>query len=107
IQHLQIPDVTSYEDANKIFLERTGEIMSKEKLDNTELHEIHMATYHLEKAVAFFAENSEGAEKEAAEKIAVVVEEVHLSSETFMPDEAKKHLDEFAKLAEAFAENLK
>ncbi|MEM9016422.1 MAG: DUF6746 family protein [Verrucomicrobiota bacterium] len=106
MKHLDIPDVTSYDEAKKVFLERVAEITGKNKLDNQELHEIHMSTYHLEKAVAYFAENSEGPKKEAAEKLAVVVEEVHLSSETFKPEEAKKHLAEFAKQAKAFTAGL-
>ncbi len=106
IKHLEVPDVTSAEDAKTIFLERTAEITGKEKLDTQELHEIHMATYHLETAVAYYAENSEGARKEAAEKLAVVVEEVHLSSEGFKPEEARKHIAEFARLAEAFSAGL-
>ena len=107
MKHLEIPDVTSYAEAKKVFLERTAEINGKKKLDNQELHEIHMSTYHLEKAVAYFAENSKGPKKKAAENLAVVVEEVHLSSETFMPEDAKKHLAEFAKQAEAFTAKLK
>lgn len=103
IQHLQVPEVTDAENAENIFLERTDEITGKQKLDNAELHEIHMATYHLEKAVAYFAENLEGARKEAAEEIAVVVEEIHLSSENFEAEEAKKHIEEFEKLAESFS----
>ena len=106
IKHLEVPDVSSFADAKKIFLERTAEITGKEKLDTEELHEIHMATYHLETAVAYYAENSEDAQKEAAEKLAVVVEEVHLSSEGFKPEEARKHIAEFARLAEAFSAGL-
>ena len=106
IKHLEVPEVTNADDAKKIFLERTAEITSKKALDTQELHEIHMATYHLETAVAFYAENLKGKKKKAAEKIAVVVEEVHLSSEGFKPEEAKKHIAEFAKLAEAFSAGL-
>lgn len=103
MKHLIVPDVTTLADAQKIFLERTAEITGKTKLDNAEMHEIHMSTYHLEKAVAYFAENSEGARKEAAEKIAVVVEEVHLASENFKAEETKEHLAELGKLAEPFS----
>ena len=106
IKHLEVPEVTNADDAKKIFLERTAEITGKKALDTQELHEIHMATYHLETAVAYYAENLKGKKKKAAEKIAVVVEEVHLSSEGFKPDEAKKHIAEFAKLAEAFSAGL-
>lgn len=106
IKHLEVPEVTNADDAKKIFLERTAEITGKKALDTQELHEIHMATYHLETAVAYYAENLKGKKKKAAEKIAVVVEEVHLSSEGFKPEEAKKHIAEFAKLAEAFSAGL-
>jgi hypothetical protein len=106
IKHLEVPEVTNADDAKKVFLERTAEITGKKALDTQELHEIHMATYHLETAVAYYAENLKGKKKKAAEKIAVVVEEVHLSSEGFKPEEAKKHIAEFAKLAEAFSVGL-
>ena len=49
---------------------------------------------------------NKGKKKKAAEKIAVVVEEVHLSSEGFNAEEAKKRIAEFAKLAEAFSAGL-
>ncbi|MBP84094.1 MAG: hypothetical protein CMO61_09645 [Verrucomicrobiales bacterium] len=106
IKHLEVPEVTNADDAKKVFLERTAEITGKKALDTQELHEIHMATYHLETAVAYYAENLKGKKKKAAEKIAVVVEEVHLSSEGFKPEEAKKHIAEFTKLAEAFSAGL-
>lgn len=106
IKHLEVPEVTNADDAKKIFLERTAEITSKKTLNTQELHEIHMATYHLETAVAYYAENLKGKKKKAAEKIAVVVEEVHLSSEGFKAEEAKKSIAEFAKLAEAFSAGL-
>lgn len=106
IKHLEVPEVTNADDAKKVFLERTAEITGKKALDTQELHEIHMATYHLETAVAYYAENFKGKKKKAAEKIAVVVEEVHLSSEGFKPEEAKKHIAEFTKLAEAFSAGL-
>ena len=51
-------------------------------------------------------EHLKGKKKKAAEKIAVVVEEVHLSSEGFNAEEAKKRIAEFAKLAEAFSAGL-
>lgn len=106
IKHLEVPEVTNADDAKKIFLERTAEITSKKALNTQELHEIHMATYHLETAVAYYAEHLKGKKKKAAEKIAVVVEEVHLSSEGFNAEEAKKRIAEFAKLAEAFSAGL-
>lgn len=106
VKHLEIPDVTNGADARKIFTERTAEITGKKTLDNNELHEIHMSTYHLEKAIAWYAENAKGPRKEAAEKMAVVVEEIHLSSESFKADEAREHLKKYAAMAENFSQGF-
>jgi hypothetical protein len=57
------------------------QLRTKTTLDALELHEIHIITYSLEKAVAFFAENLSGARQETAKEMALVVEEVHLNSE--------------------------
>ncbi len=105
-KHMEVPDVTTLEAAKSIFAERTAEIIGKQKLDTQEMHEIHMSTYHLEKAVAYFAENSEGAQKKAAEDIAVVVEEIHLKSESFKPAETKAEIAKLSEMAKAFSANF-
>ena len=71
-----------------------------------ELHEIHVITYSLEKAVAFFAENLSGARQETAQEMAVVVEEVHLSSENNRREETKAALDQYFALFESFTKGL-
>ncbi len=102
-KHMEVPDVTTLDAAKSIFKERTDEIIGKQKLDTQELHEIHMSTYHLEKAVAYFAENAEGDQKKAAEDLAVVVEEIHLKSEGFKPAETKAEIAKLSELTKAFA----
>ena len=72
----------------------TEQLLAKTNLDALELHEIHMITYSLEKAVAFFAETLSGARQVTAQDMAVVVEEVHLSSENNRKDATKVALDQ-------------
>lgn len=105
VQHLKIADISSLSDAKTVFIEKTLEMKGKQKLDAEELHEIHIITYSLEKSVAYFAEQSTGSDKELMEKIAVVVEEVHLNSENNRKDETKKELDTYFKLASEFIYN--
>ena len=102
VQHLKIADVTSMQDAKKIFIDKTAEIKARKKLDPAELQQIHFITYSLEKSVAYFVENLEGSRQELAKEIAIVVEEIHLSSENNRREETEKHLNEYFGLAEKF-----
>lgn len=106
VQHLELADVTSYEEAKQVFTETTAKMQSKTKLNANELGEIHIITYSLEKAVAYFAENMEGEQKARAKIMANVVELVHLGSENNRPIETKVYLDEYFKLADTFAAGL-
>ena len=85
----------------------TEQLRAKTNLNALELHEIHMITYSLEKAVAFFAENLSGARQETAQEMAVVVEEVHLSSENNRKEETKAALDQYFALFESLQNNPK
>ena len=59
IQHLKLEDIYSLEKASAVFAKEVDFIIGKEELTAGVLHEIHMSTYSLEKAVAYFVENSE------------------------------------------------
>lgn len=102
VQHLKVADVTSMQDARKIFTEKTSEIKGKQKLDIQELEQIHFITYKLEKSVAYFAENLKGKRQELAKEIAVVVEDIHIASENNRPEKTKQHLSKYFNLAEKF-----
>ncbi len=102
IQHLKIADVASMKDAKKIFIETTSEIKSKKKLDQLELQQIHIITYSLEKSVAYFAENLKGERQELAKEIAVVVEDIHISSENNRQEETETYLNKYFNLADKF-----
>ncbi|WP_240657351.1 DUF6746 family protein [Pseudoalteromonas rubra] len=102
IQHLKIADVTSVEDARKIFIEKTSEIRSKRDLDAAELQEIHVITYTLEKSVEYFALNLIGDKKKLAEDIAVVVENIHINSERNRKEETRKYLNQYFVMADTF-----
>lgn len=106
VKHRIVDDINSYDEAKKVFSETTSKIKSKTKLDAQELHEIHMITYSLEKAVAYFADNFEGAQQASAGKIAEVVELVHLGSENNRVEETKVYLAEYFKLADEFYQGL-
>ena len=40
VQHLDLPEVTSIEEANRVFAETTAKLKQKTKLDDAELQEI-------------------------------------------------------------------
>ena len=103
VQHLKISDVTSMIDAKKIFIEKTSEIKSKKSLDQLELQQIHIITYTLEKSVAYFVENLKGDRQELANEIALVVEDIHISSENNQKLKTVDHLNKYFNLAEQLA----
>ena len=106
IQHLKLEDITSVTKAKETFLKEAAFITAKTKLDAGVLQEIHMSTYSLEKAVAYYVENSEGSTKKIAEQIAVVVEEIHLASENNRAEDAKMFIESLASLVKQFQTKL-
>lgn len=102
IQHLKVANVTSMEDAKKIFIDKTSEIKTYKKLDVEKLHQLHIITYSLEKSVAYFAENLKKESQELAKEIAVVVEDIHIDSENNREEKTRQHLTKYYKLAEKF-----
>ena len=101
-QHLKIADVNSMEEAKEIFIDKTMEIRSKKKLNLEEASQIHIITYTLEKSVAYFAENLKGEKQKLAKEIAVVVEDIHIASESNRLEKLKKHLNEYFDLVDQF-----
>lgn len=106
IQHLNLPDITSRERAVDVMDSTTAELKSKKTLNEEALSEIHYITYSLEKAVAYFVENSSGEQQAAAREMAAVVEEVHLHSENNRIEETRKALDQYYELHEPFRRDL-
>lgn len=105
IQHLQLEDIATKSKAVEVMKATTEQLRSKSRLDALELHEIHMITYSLEKAVAFFAENLSGARQETAQEMAVVVEEIHLNSENNRKEATKAALAQYFILFESFTKD--
>ena len=102
IQHFKLEDIASESCAVEVMQSTTGQLRAKTNLDALELHEIHMITYSLEKAVAYFAENLSGPRQITAQEMAIVVEEIHLSSENNRKDNTKAALDQYFALFESF-----
>lgn len=102
VQHLKISKVSSAEEAERIFIEKTSEIKRLKNLDEDTLHQIHMITYTLEKSVEFFALNLDGDKQKLASEIAIVVEDIHINSENNRIEKTQKHLNTYFKLADAF-----
>ena len=100
IQHLKLDNILSLEEATTVFANEVAFIIGKKELTAGALHEIHMSTYSLEKAVAYFAENTEGESQNLAEQIAVVVEEIHLASENNRTEDTRGFIDQLDKLAQ-------
>ena len=101
-KHVDLPDITSKEKAVEVMKATTDQLKSETKLDEKELGEIHIITYSLEKAIAYFAEHEKSEKQASAKKMAEVVETVHLNSENNRKAETKIALDEYFKLADAF-----
>ena len=106
IKHLNLPDIETVDQASKVFKETTAELLSNKKLDASELNDIHITTYSLEKAVAYFVENSNGDQQHNARELAEVVERIHLASENDRPEEVREYLDDYSQRAAAFAQEL-
>ena len=105
IQHLKLEDIASESKAVEVMKATTEQLRSKTTLDALELHEIHMITYSLEKALAFFAENLSGARQETAQEMALVVEEVHPNSENNRKEATKAALEHYFALFESFTKD--
>ena len=101
-QHLKVSDVTSMKDAKTIFLNKTLELSDKKNIGLKEASEIHIITYTLEKSVAYFAENLTGEKQMLAKQLAVVVENIHINSESNRLEMLQKHLKEYFDLADKF-----
>jgi hypothetical protein len=101
-QHLQIEDVRSMEEAKAIFIDKTAEMRAKQPLNIENASQIHIITYTLEKSVAYFAENLKGEKQALAMKIAVVVEDIHIASESNRLEELQEHLDKYFDLVDEF-----
>ena len=101
-QHLQIADVQSMEEAKEIFIEKTAKIRAKQPLNRENASQIHIITYALEKSVAYFAENLKGEKQQQAKEIAVVVEDIHITSESNRLGELKEHLNKYFGLVDEF-----
>ncbi|MEM8835912.1 MAG: DUF6746 family protein [Planctomycetota bacterium] len=105
-QHKQLPDIESRDEAIAVMRSTTATLRSKETLDDAELNDVHMTTYSLEKAVAYFVEHSTGEQQAAASKMAEVVENVHLHSERYRAEQTRAALNEYFALEEAFRVHL-
>jgi len=103
VQHIELADIDSFDEAKQVFSETTSQLQKKAKLDAVELQNIHIITYSLEKAVAYFVENMQGEQQIAATKMAELVELIHIGSENNRPADVKVDLEAYFKLAETFS----
>jgi len=106
IKHKVVEDIVTSEEAIQVFNETTAQLKTKTSLDEAELNDVHMITYSLEKAVAYFVENSSGDQRDDAEKMAELVELVHIASENNRKDETKVNLASYFSLASEFETEL-
>jgi len=106
IRHINLPDITSRERAVEVMDSTTAELKSRNNLNAEALSEIHYTTYSLEKAVAYFVENSSGKQQTTASEMAAVVEELHIHSEKNRSEETRNTLDEYFRIQEAFRQDL-
>jgi len=106
VQHIVVENIASFAEAEKVFVEMTADLKAKIVLDESELHQIHMITYSLEKSLAFYSESLGGAAQKLAEDIAIVVEEIHLASENNRQESTKNSMREYFRLAEDFIPSI-
>ena len=106
IKHVNLPDITSYREAKEVFNQTTTELRQKDKYDETELREIHLITYSLEKAIAYFLENMEHDQQASAKKLAELVELIHIGSENNRATETKVHLKAYFQIADTYSKSF-
>ncbi|GLP96300.1 DUF6746 family protein [Paraferrimonas sedimenticola] len=102
IQHLQVADVSSMDEAKAVFLDTTFEIAEMKNIGEVEAAQIHIITYSLEKSIAYFADNLSGDKQALAKQMAVVVENIHLSSENNRFEALNSYLKEYSTLVDQF-----
>jgi hypothetical protein len=100
VQHLQLPDITTQSEAWDVLQATSQELRNRQQLDASELNEIHMITYSLEKAIAYFATQSEPTLAKQAQAMAIVVEDLHLHSENNRKEASQAALNRYFKLYE-------
>ena len=106
IKHKVVPDIVSMDEAKAVFAKTTSQLQGLTILDEAELHDVHMITYSLEKAVAYFVDNMIGGDTEMAAKMAELVELVHIASENNNAVETKNHLADYFEIAGDFEQRL-
>lgn len=107
VQHLQLPDITTQSEAWDVLQATSQELRNRQQLDVSELNEIHMITYSLEKAIAYFATQSEPTLAKQAQAMAIVVEDLHLHSENNRKEASQAALNRYFKLHEVFIADAK
>ena len=103
IKHVDLPDITTMEEAESVFATTTTQLKEKKLLNPQELHEIHMITYSLEKAIAYFVESLKDDQQAMAKEMAEIVELIHISSENNRSDETRANLERYFYQAETFS----
>lgn len=101
-QHLQIPDIVNQAEAWNVLQKTSQQLQSHQQLDASELNEIHMITYSLEKAIAYFATQSEPTLVKQAQAMAIEIEDLHLHSENNRREASQAALNRYFKLYEVF-----
>lgn len=107
VQHLQLPDITTQSEAWDVLQATSQELRNRQQLDASELNEIHMITYSLEKAIAYFATQSEPTLAKQAQAMAIVVEDLHLHSENNRKESSQAALNRYFKLYKVFIAEAK
>lgn len=100
VRHLNVEEVTSAEVANDIFKRDTERLRQFSQFDAAELNDIHMITYSLETAVAFFVSNSSGDRLAHFRQMAHVVEKIHVVSENGRGAETKRQLAKYFEMTD-------
>ncbi|WP_339340182.1 DUF6746 family protein [uncultured Oceanicoccus sp.] len=106
IRHLKVDEIESIEVAIKKFYESTAAIKNKKLLNSSELHEIHVITYTLEKSIQFFINNLSGESQVLAENAAIIVENIHIASENNRRQSTVENMREYFQLADQLALRL-
>ena len=107
VQHLQLPDITTQAEAWDVLQATSQQLRNRQQLDASELNDIHMITYSLEKAIAYFATQSEPTLAKQAQAMAIVVEDLHLHSENNRKEASQAALNRYFKLYEPFLSEAK
>ena len=102
VQHRKLPDIVTQSEAWDVLQTTSQRLRNQKQLNASELNEIHIITYSLEKAISYFATQSDSRIAQRAQAMATVVEDLHLNSENNRKEASQAASKNYFQLYEDF-----